>query len=79
MRSLTVEAISRESAQRLYDALSEFSPQLTGSEDEGYRVSIELAKGDDQIIAVLSVLEKHVIERSSSSRRGEWTSLHHAR
>lgn len=68
MRSLTVEAISLESAQRLYDTLSEFKPELTGSKEEGFRVSVELGSSDRQVLAVLDAVQEYVAERSSPAR-----------
>lgn len=68
MRSLTVEAISLESAQRLYDTLSEFKPELTGCKEEGFRVSVELGSSDRQVLAVLDAVQEYVAERSSPAR-----------
>jgi hypothetical protein len=68
MRSLTIEARSLESAQALCSALQEFAPELSGSEEDGYRVSVELGSFDRQVLVVLDVIEQHVIERSSPAR-----------
>jgi hypothetical protein len=46
MRGITIDAKSLESAQALYEALSTFGPQLTGSQDKGYRVTIDLTRSD---------------------------------
>jgi hypothetical protein len=70
MRAITVEARSFESARALQDALSEFHAKLIGTEDEGYRVSIELG-AESQIIAVLDALEQHVAERHDGPARVE--------
>jgi len=71
MRSMTIEARSLQSARALYSALSEFQPEMTGSDYEGYRVSIELGSSDGQIVAVLDLLEKHVSERATEPARVE--------
>jgi hypothetical protein len=71
MRGITIDAKSLESAQALYDALSTFGPQLTGSRDKGYRVTIDLANSDRQIIAILDALEKHVRQQGSGPARVE--------
>jgi hypothetical protein len=68
MRSLTIEARNPESARELYSALAEFHPELAGSDEEGYRVSVELGSFDRQVVAVLSVIERYVTERSDSAR-----------
>ena len=44
---------------------------MTGSDYEGYRVSIELGSSDGEIVAVLDVLEKHVSERTTEPARVE--------
>jgi hypothetical protein len=71
MRGITIEAKSLESAQALYEALSTFGPQLTGSQDKGYRVTIDLARSDRQIVAILEALEKHARQQASSPARIE--------
>jgi hypothetical protein len=72
MRAITVEAKSLESARDLYNALFEFRPALTGSDAQGYRVTVELGSASDrQIIAILDALEQHVTERASGPARIE--------
>jgi hypothetical protein len=72
MRAITVEAKSLESARDLYTALFAFRPALTGSDEQGYRVTVELGSGSDrQIIAILDALEEHVTERASGPARIE--------
>jgi hypothetical protein len=66
-----IDAKNLKSAQALYDALSTFGPQLTGSQDKGYRVTIDLARSDRQIIAILDALEEHVRQRGSGPARVE--------
>ena len=72
MRAVTGEAKSLESARDLYNALFEYRPALTGSDDQGYRVTVELGSGSDrQIIAILDALEEHVRQRASGPARIE--------
>jgi len=60
MRAITVEARSLDSARRLYDALAGFHPELLGSEQEGFRVSVELRAGDRDVVSVLGAIEQYV-------------------
>ena len=63
MRSITIEARSLESAQGLYEALSEFNPVLV----EGFRVSVELGSLDHRLLSVLDAVEQYTVERNSSA------------
>jgi hypothetical protein len=65
MRGITVEAESVGPARTLYNALIAFHPELSGSEDEGYSVSVELGTGESRILDVLSALEDYVTEANS--------------
>jgi hypothetical protein len=71
MRAITVEAKSIDSARALSNALSEFAPQLSGNDEEGYRVSVEVTGSDGQIVAILDALQEHVTERESGPARVE--------
>jgi hypothetical protein len=71
MRSITVEARSLESALGIVDALSEFHPELIGSDEEGYGVLIELGSFDRQVIAVLDALEGYITNRNNGPARVE--------
>jgi hypothetical protein len=71
MRAITVEAKSLDSARRLYGALSAFYPELLGTEDEGYRVSVELRNRDRDIVRVLDAIERYVNEQESDPARIE--------
>ena len=71
MRGITIDAKSLESAQALYDALSTFGPQLTGSREEGYRVTIDLVRSERQIGAILNALEEHARKQASGPARVE--------
>ena len=57
MRAITIDARSRGSARRLYDALSEFHPELGGNKDDGYRVSVELGTSERRLFDVLRAIE----------------------
>jgi hypothetical protein len=65
MRAITVEAESVGPARSLYNALIAFHPELSGSEDEGYSVSVELGTSESRILDVLSAIEDYVTEASS--------------
>jgi hypothetical protein len=71
MRSLTVEARSLEGARALYSALSPFGPELSGSDENGYRVAVALRGSDRQVIAVLDAIEGYVSGRSDGPARLE--------
>ncbi len=71
MRAINIEARSLDSAHRLYNALSGFHPELLGSEDEGYRVSVELRNNDSDIVAVLNAIERYVNAQPSDPARIE--------
>ena len=64
MRGFTVQAESLQSAHRLCRALSEFHPELTGNDDEGFQVTVELEGSGRMILAVLAAIEDHVTERA---------------
>ena len=65
MRAITVEAESVGPARSLYNALIEFHPELSGSEDKGYRVSVELGTSESRILDVLGAIEDFVTEANS--------------
>ncbi len=71
MRALTVEARSLESARGLYDALARFHPQLGGSDEQGYRVTVELGSFNRQVVAVLNAIEEYVSNRDEGAARVE--------
>ena len=62
MRAITVEAESVGPARSLYNALIEFHPELSGSEDGGYSVSVELGSSERRLLDVLSAIEEYVTE-----------------
>jgi hypothetical protein len=63
MRAFTVEARSLESARALSNTLSAFHPDLSGSDESGYRVTVELA-GGDLVVAVLDAVQEFVTARN---------------
>jgi hypothetical protein len=71
MRAFTVDARSLESAQALYTALASFHPEISGDDDEGYRVTIELGSSDREVIAVLDALQRYASERAGEPTRVE--------
>jgi hypothetical protein len=76
MRALTVETKTLDSARLLYDALSAFHPELL-SNDEGYRVSVELRNNDRDIVPVLDAIERYVNERAEEAARIELDGRHY--
>ena len=62
MRAITVDAESVGSARSLYNALIEFYPELSGSEDGSYSVSVDLGSSERRLLDVLSAIEGHVTE-----------------
>jgi hypothetical protein len=65
VRGITIDAKSLDSAHRLYSALTDFHPELSGSEEEGYRVSVELGSGERRLLEILNALERYVTESAS--------------
>jgi len=70
MRALTIQAGPLPVALGLYNALSEFHPELTGDDSEGYRVTVEL-RSDDARLAVLEGVQAHVTARDNGPARVE--------
>jgi hypothetical protein len=60
MRSFTIMAKTRESAQSLFDALQRFDPSLGGSSRDGYFVSVDVGGNDRRILEVLDAIHEHV-------------------
>jgi hypothetical protein len=71
MRAINIEAKDEASARAFCAALASFSPSFTRSEREGYTVSVDVAGGDEQIVALLNALEKHVKERAATGELGD--------
>ena len=71
MRGITIDARTLESAQALYEALSAFRPRLMGSEDEGYRVTLERSNSDRQVFSILDALQEYLSQRATGPARLE--------
>jgi hypothetical protein len=69
MRAITIEAKSVGSARGLYNALIEFHPELAGSDDDGYRVSVELGSSERRLLDVMDAIEEYVAEANSGPAR----------
>jgi hypothetical protein len=69
MRGITVEAKSLGSARRLYNALIAFHPELTGSAEEGYRVSVELGTSERRMTDILNAIEEFVTNANCGHAR----------
>jgi hypothetical protein len=65
MRALTIDARSAESALRLADALMEFNPELSGSDKEGYRITVEFGSVDQQVVAALDALGEYATAQTA--------------
>jgi hypothetical protein len=63
MRSLTIEAVSADSAQGFRSALSEFETELVETEDGRYLVKVALTGSDRAIVLVLHALEDYLTRR----------------
>ena len=73
METLRIRPRSRESAQGMLAALSEFSAELLESGD-GYEIVVTLGmdgRGDEEIVALLNALEQYITARSSGPARIE--------
>ena len=63
MRTLTIEAKSRDSAERFYAAVKEFHPELVETGPGEFAVRIALDSERD-VVAVLNALVDHMNERA---------------
>ena len=78
MQALTIDTRSLESARGLYDALSEFHPEITGSDETGYCVSVELRSADREVLAILDALQAYVSARANGPARIEFAGRSYA-
>jgi hypothetical protein len=76
MRALTIEAGQLVGAQGLYNALSEFNPELSGDDSE-VTTPVELGNDDVRILAVLEAIQAHVTARDDGPARVEIQGLHY--
>ena len=67
MRGIAIQARGLESAQRLYEALIDFGPNLVGNERDGFQVVVDV-NGDRRIVAVLAVLQRYVSGEEEAAR-----------
>jgi hypothetical protein len=72
MQRLTIEASSLTVATGLMNALADFRPESTAKDFGRYQVSVDLGSSDQQLIAVLNRLEKHVTGRNAGPARVEF-------
>jgi len=63
MQTLTIKAMTLESANGFMSGLAAFQAELIEAEDGGYLVEIELGRGDREIVALLNALENYVTHR----------------
>jgi hypothetical protein len=59
MRAISIDAKNLDSARRLHCALMEFHPEVTGSEEDGYCVAVELGSNDDRTVALLDAIQQY--------------------
>lgn len=67
MQTLTIEAITRESARDLYAALSAFRARLWEDDEGPSRVEVTLGRGDREIVDLLNAIEAYVTERHAGA------------
>jgi hypothetical protein len=70
MGALTIEARTLPIAHGLYNALSEYHPELSGDSDD-YRVTVELVNDDRRTAGVLDAIQTHVTARDDGPTRVE--------
>jgi hypothetical protein len=77
MRALTIEAGQLVGAHGLYNALSEFHPELSGDDSEGHHITVELGNDDARTVAVLESIQAHVTARDNGPARVEIEGHHY--
>ena len=63
MQTLTIKAVTLESAHGFMSGLASFDAELVEADDGSYLVQITLGGGDREIIALLNALEDYVSHR----------------
>jgi hypothetical protein len=63
MQTLTIKAVTVESAHGFMSGLGAFQAELVEAEDGGYLVQVTLRGGDREIIDLLNALEDYVSHR----------------
>jgi hypothetical protein len=64
MQTLTIKAVSLESAHGFCGALARFQTELIEADHGTYQVQVKFGNGDREIIAVLNSLEEYVTHRA---------------
>ena len=76
MRALTIEAGPLPVAHGLYNALSEFHPELTADDSEGHSITVALGS-EARVVAVLEAIQAHVTARDDGPARVEIEGHHY--
>jgi hypothetical protein len=71
MQTLTIEAVTPDSAFSLRDALSGFRSELRVTEDGRSYVKVTLGQSDLEIVEVLNAIEDYVTQRAAGLAGGE--------
>jgi hypothetical protein len=69
MQSITIEALTPDSAFALRDALSAFRAELRVTEEGRSYVEVKLGQSDREIVEVLNAVEDYVTKRASGPAR----------
>jgi len=72
MQTLTIEAVSLESARGFYEALQGFEIELREGQDQSYHVTITLGRGDTSTVEALNALERYVATRGEDGNSRTW-------
>ena len=67
MKTITIEARGRESALGFVTALEEFRPRLVETEAGDFHVAIDLTGTHIDVVALLTAIQQHVIDRDDGS------------
>jgi hypothetical protein len=67
MQTLTIEAVTRESARDLQAALSAFRARLSEGDDGPCRVEVTLGRGGREIVDLLNAIEHYVTEHRAGA------------
>jgi hypothetical protein len=65
VQTLTITAVTRESARGLCEALSAFDVELFEGDNGPSTVEVRLGGGDREVVDVLNAIERHVTERKA--------------
>ena len=67
MQTLTIEAVTRESARDLHLVLSAFGARVCETQDGPCRVEVTLGRSDREIVELLNAIEQYVTERQAGA------------